>query len=490
MLSISGANTKVKETDFIFFCRYFKEIEDSKKHFNLSSNDIALINPNTFTCPIFRTRPDAEITKKIYRNIPVLENESTELNAWGISFMSMFHMSNDSHLFKNESSENLLLLYEAKMFHQFDHRFSSYENATQAHLNAGILPQSSPEMKQDFSFKVTSRYWVNKDEVHNRLSEKWNKLWLISTRSITNATNERTILSCCIPKCAVSGKAHLLFLQEKFIQKTSCLLANFNSLAFDFIARQKIGGTDLALFIFKQLPVLPPDRYNQNDINYITPRVLELTYTAWDIKPFADDLWNPTPTRSQSEVEGRKTETHSILTQASDKKQLKFALDIEITGKQQLELTTPPDPTHQTHLRQLILDQWQSNRAAFDQDPHPPAPSPKEGEGEQDSFRTPLPTWERGRGEGLTDNLEGIPLPPFIWHETRRAQIRAELDAYYAKLYGLTRDELRYILDPADIYGTDFPSETFRVLKNNEMKKYGEYRTQRLVLEAWDKLGY
>ncbi|TAN99252.1 MAG: restriction endonuclease, partial [Phormidium sp. SL48-SHIP] len=66
--------------------------------------------------------------------------------------------------------------------------------------------------------------------------------------------------------------------------------------------------------------------------------------------------------------------------------------------------------------------------------------------------------------------------------------LRAELDAYYAKLYGLTRDELRYILDPADVYGDDFPSETFRVLKNNDVKKYGEYRTQRLVLAAFDRL--
>ncbi len=66
--------------------------------------------------------------------------------------------------------------------------------------------------------------------------------------------------------------------------------------------------------------------------------------------------------------------------------------------------------------------------------------------------------------------------------------IRAELDAFYAHLYGLTRDELRYILDPADVMGPDYPSETFRVLKNNELRQFGEYRTQRLVLEAWDRL--
>ena len=66
--------------------------------------------------------------------------------------------------------------------------------------------------------------------------------------------------------------------------------------------------------------------------------------------------------------------------------------------------------------------------------------------------------------------------------------VRAELDAAYAHLYGLTRDELRYILDPADIYGGDFPSETFRVLKEREIRQHGEYRTAWLVLGAWDRL--
>ena len=78
--------------------------------------------------------------------------------------------------------------------------------------------------------------------------------------------------------------------------------------------------------------------------------------------------------------------------------------------------------------------------------------------------------------------------PPFGWDEDRRAHLRADLDAAYAHLYGLTRDELRYILDPADIYGPDFPSETFRVLKERKIRQHGEYRTARLVLAAWDRL--
>jgi len=59
-------------------------------------------------------------------------------------------------------------------------------------------------------------------------------------------------------------------------------------------------------------------------------------------------------------------------------------------------------------------------------------------------------------------------------------------NAYYLRLYGLNRDELRYILDPHDVYGPDYPGETSRVLKEKEIRKFGEYRTRRLVLKAWD----
>lgn len=134
----------------------------------------------------------------------------------------------------------------------------------------------------------------------------------------------------------------------------------------------KVGGTHLTYSYLKQFPILPPDRYTEANLAFIVPRVLELTYTAHDLKPWAADL--------------------------------------------------------------------------------------------------------------------GYDGPPFPWNPERRSYLRAELDAYYAHLYGLSRDELRYILDPADVMGVDYPSETFRVFKNNEMREFGEYRTQRLVLEAWDRL--
>ena len=80
--------------------------------------------------------------------------------------------------------------------------------------------------------------------------------------------------------------------------------------------------------------------------------------------------------------------------------------------------------------------------------------------------------------------------PPllFKWDEPHRARLRAELDTFFAKLYGLTEEELRYILDPQDIFGPDFFGKIFRVLKEKEIRQFGEYRTKRLILEACERL--
>ena len=69
-----------------------------------------------------------------------------------------------------------------------------------------------------------------------------------------------------------------------------------------------------------------------------------------------------------------------------------------------------------------------------------------------------------------------------------RSNLRADLDAFDARAYGLTRDELRHILDRADVKGPDYPSGTFCVLKEKEVRHHGEYRTRRLVLAAWDRM--
>ena len=143
----SGENPTAERAKFVFFAHAVRELRDPDRRFTLSPEEIALLNPNTRTCPIFRSRADAELTKAIYRRVPVLVREprrrEPRRNPWGVRFSTLFHMANDSSLFRTREElevegwhldgnvfrrgeEEHFPLYEAKMIHHFDHRWASY----------------------------------------------------------------------------------------------------------------------------------------------------------------------------------------------------------------------------------------------------------------------------------------------------------------------------------------------------------------------------
>ena len=172
-----GLRPTADRAEFVFFAHGVEALYDPKRRFALSPDDIALLNPNTRTCPIFRSGRDAELAKVIYRRVLALIREARdgqpEENPWGIRFNRMFDMSNDSHLFRTREqleadgwklegnvfrreTEEHLPLYEAKMVHHFDHRWASYqvEGGKEAALDV------SRQEKEDSSFTVLPRYWV------------------------------------------------------------------------------------------------------------------------------------------------------------------------------------------------------------------------------------------------------------------------------------------------------------------------------------------
>ena len=512
-----------EQAEFVCFATQVSQLSDERRRFTLTPEDFRLINPNTLTCPVFRSKRDAELTKKLYRAAPVLIYEANaednsanagELpaeNPWGITFsQGLFNMTSASHLFKDEESPNHLPLYEAKLIHHFDHRWATY--TTDPNTGTVASRDVTLQEKQDASFSITPRYWVparevwlrladlpdelmralkaddghatvlavtkvlfgrhltalrekapgtaalaawesfvdlhayakdidpeelgvkplkknaggrldeglplpvqqllrladeasnlpmppaglSSEESAQRLAERWLEescpKWLMGWRDICRATDERTVIASVVPSVGVGNQMPLmLFGSGEGLSLSALMLANLSALTFDFVARHKTGGTHMNYFIYKQLPILPPGHYTEDDLSFIIPRVLELTFTATDITPWAENL----------------------------------------------------------------ISQWKLDDGNWKPD-------------------TPEP-------------IRRSPLVPFPFDQERRAVLRAELDAYYARLYGLDRNELRYILDPEDVMGKDYPSETFRVLKDREIREYGEYRTQRLVLEAWDR---
>jgi hypothetical protein len=71
----------------------------------------------------------------------------------------------------------------------------------------------------------------------------------------------------------------------------------------------------------------------------------------------------------------------------------------------------------------------------------------------------------------------------------QRAVLAAEIDALVARdVFQMKKEEMLYILDPKNILGKDCDVETFKALRNAEMREFNDFRTQRLIEEAWDRL--
>ena len=190
LLTLSGTEIPCPSAQFAFFLHQTEQINESERRFSLSSEDFALFNPNTKTCPIFRTRRDMEISRKMYRRAGVLWKEVSggepEINPWGISFQRMFDMSNDSGIFRtreelvntgwklqgnvfSQGEERYLPLYEAKMFHQYDHRFATFDKVSASDIKKGNALYMASGHKANSQAVAIPRYWVPEKEVLKRL---------------------------------------------------------------------------------------------------------------------------------------------------------------------------------------------------------------------------------------------------------------------------------------------------------------------------------
>ena len=395
-----------------FFLTRLDHLLDPRRIYSLQTSDFARLNPNTKTCPVFRTSRDAKLTAKIYRNSTILYNEFTGVNPWNIKFGSMIHMSNDSYLFRTYAQltelgatlngttfttvdgETYVPLYEGKMIWHYNHHYGSWP--IEGERPNSIKMPSETELANPDSC-IMPWYWVPLSAVNDRLVKydkdgnivwEWKHKWMLGYRCVARSVDIRTFICSPIPNAIGVGHSATLLYAERGTMPVASLCAMMSSLTFDFAVRQKVGGINMSTFFVKQFPVLTPDQIPSAMQWQIVKRVAELCYFNHDMDGWASELWD------------------------------------EMNEEQRAELP------------QLGTQQ------------------------------------------------------PWIYNPERRAILQAELDAIFAHLYGLNTEDLRYILDPEDVCGKGCINETFRVLKDNEIRQYGEYRTKRLVLEVWNKFGY
>ena len=225
----------------------------------------------------------------------------------------MFHMTNDSGLFRTRAeleekegawpvggnrydsrSGEWVPLYVGRMIHQFDHRAASVKVNQENLHNTALSGDVSDKQKADPDFLPTPQYWVPAD----KLSFPAAVGWTIAFRDIARATDVRTMIAAAVPRVGLGNTAPAVFLEpgHGLPGGAALLLANFCALALDYVVRQKAQSTHLNWYIAEQLPVVPPERYeavrfgSKTAAEIVHEAVLELTYTAHDMAPFARDM--------------------------------------------------------------------------------------------------------------------------------------------------------------------------------------------------------
>lgn len=265
-----------------FYLTRLDHLLDPRRIYTLQTSDFARLNPNTKTCPVFRTSRDAKLTAKIYRNSTILYNEITGENPWNVKFSRMLDMSNDSYLFRTYAQltaqgatlngntfttvdgETYVPLYEGKMIWHYNHHYGTWP--TEGERPNSINMPSLDELSNPNSH-IMPWYWVPLSAVKDRLVKKdkdgnvvweWKHKWMLNYRGLTNATNERTFICSPIPdSCGVGHSATLLYAERRTMPVAS-LCAMMSSLVFDYATRQKVGGTNMSTYFVKQLPVITP----------------------------------------------------------------------------------------------------------------------------------------------------------------------------------------------------------------------------------------
>jgi hypothetical protein len=306
-ITVAGSAPRgVRAADFFFFAQTVDDLHDSARHVEFSVNDIRLLNPLSGNCPVFRERRQAEMVKAIYRRAELRQPPAEVLWDWDAEPTFLFVMSDHSSLFSTRETlglqkfdeaniapvvqgEQWLPLYESKMFHQFQHRWANLDTEGTQH------DFSLTELSEPICVAIP-RYWMREADVARKLRELPHP-WLIALREVTNATNERTSIAAVIPKYPVGHNAQV-FRFNPSAREAACFVSCLNSFLLDFATRTKVGGSHLSSFILRQLPILPARDFGVQhpwvgkactSESWLVSRVLELTYTAWDLELFARD---------------------------------------------------------------------------------------------------------------------------------------------------------------------------------------------------------
>jgi hypothetical protein len=339
-LVFGGPQRTFAQTRCAFYLHQLAELDDPARSLVLTAADFLRVNPNTGAAPIFRNQRDADITLKLYAQHPVLVKhgvlseslgQQPDVKAWPVKYATMFHMTNDSASFLKadelrkqgwtpaplnrweKNGEKAVPLYEGKMVQMYDHRAADVVVNT-ANLHRAAQQESISQVEK----ASPDRYPAPQYHIEHSATAIAMPEWSLGFKDVTAPTNMRTMIAACLPLAGFGNTLPILRPEvgadpAEYIAFAPLLLANFACMAFDYVARQKVQGQHLNWFVVEQLPVIAPARFQERlpaafatamraaklmnghhphptVADFVIPQVLALTYTAFDMAPFARDL--------------------------------------------------------------------------------------------------------------------------------------------------------------------------------------------------------
>lgn len=230
-----------------------------KDKISLSKEMIDLLNPDTGMLPNIHNNKELDFLCRIYSNNKIFGEEYSECH-----FGRLVHLTNHSRYIVKEAMDGYLPIYEGKFIELYTGKYATFNGMTtiEKYKNKATARQIDNISGEEYP---ESRFFINQDAWDN-ISKNFAKQYIIVWRSLTSATNRRTMLATILPLLPTCQSIQML--QVNDTNQLLHILTLFNSVIFDYIVRLKMAGLDLTQAIIKQIPVPSETVYGEKRVFY------------------------------------------------------------------------------------------------------------------------------------------------------------------------------------------------------------------------------
>ena len=247
------SNGKKKNIDVALNLADYNDFDRCAK-ITLTGRDLSLINPETGMMPNIKSTEDLKFLIDLAK-----KNKTFGEIYSNCRYGRLVHLTNHSDVIIRKEDDGYLPIYEGKFIEQYTGKYASFKGMTtedkyKNKATAKLIENPQGDEYPESRFFIESTSW-------EKMAKNFSKTYIVAWRSLTSATNRRTMLATILPLIPTCQSIQLLQLDDT--RQMLHLVALFDSIVFDYIVRLKMVGLDLTQTIIKQIPVPKLEKYEE-----------------------------------------------------------------------------------------------------------------------------------------------------------------------------------------------------------------------------------